>query len=91
MERTDVELEANQDCHRQHPCDRGADGDYGQHGHQRVASDEDEYKVGADLYMHMNEHTWMQDDKEEQAYVHLQMQWRAHACITSCAHGVPAR
>ena len=45
MQRTDVELEAHQECRRQHPCDRGADGDYGQHGHQRVARDEDEYKV----------------------------------------------
>ena len=54
MQRTDVELEAHSECRRQHPCDRGADGDYGQHGHQRVARDEDEYKVGADLCMHDN-------------------------------------
>ena len=33
VQRTDVELEAHQESRRQHPCDRGADGDYGQHGH----------------------------------------------------------
>ena len=54
MQRTDVELEAHSECRRQHPCDRGADGDHGQHGHQRVARDDDEYKVGADLYAQEN-------------------------------------
>ena len=52
MQRTGGELEASQRCRREHPCDRGTDGDYGQHGHQRVARDEDEYEVGDDLYMH---------------------------------------
>ena len=52
IQRTDVELEAHSESRRQHPCDRGADGDYGQHRHQHVARDDDEYKVGADLYMH---------------------------------------
>ena len=74
MQRTGGELEASQRCRREHPCDRGTDGDYGQHGHQRVARDEDEYEVGDDLYMHAHKIvTWpaRRRTKEERAYVHI--------------------
>ena len=84
MQRTTGELDASQGCRRQHPRDRGANGDYGQHGHQRVARDEDEYKVGDDLYMHAH---------KIGTYMHMQICCaRMHVCIiTLRAHGVPAR
>mmetsp|Transcript_6744 Transcript_6744/g.16822 ORF Transcript_6744/g.16822 Transcript_6744/m.16822 type:complete len:242 (+) Transcript_6744:155-880(+) len=46
--REDVELEAQGGRGRQHPGDRGADGDDGEHGHERVARDQHEDEVGAD-------------------------------------------
>ena len=78
MQRTTGELDVSQGCRRQHPRDRGANGDYGQHGHQRVARDEDEYKVGDDLYMHAH---------KIGTYMHMQI-CQARACMYASSHCV---